>query len=302
MVIIIISGVQKNNLLKEFPSIEIAYYVSQIIASLFMIAGTVVAVWQYYLSSRSNITQMQFVQAQKAIDLAEYYKDKILHRYTVIHYVYQQSGITEILDKIKPCDMKRFDSYELHSLLLQSDIEKLKEIQGSQKFEKAILSAVTMFNLKLNIKEKTYRGKKENEQMMEKDANTLLVSFLANIINELLNSVEFFAMHFCYNIADESVIYRSLHQTYLKMIQELYYSIAITNVSLESQYYTNIVKLYHEWNNKNKKEARRLNKKLKLNYGTVVNKCYNRAPSANVKEENKYIGYDNISSFSRNTK
>ncbi len=57
--------------------IETLYYTTQIISSIFVISGVVIAVWQYYLTSKSTKTEIEIQQVQRAIDLSEYYKDNI---------------------------------------------------------------------------------------------------------------------------------------------------------------------------------------------------------------------------------
>ncbi|MBR1741148.1 MAG: hypothetical protein IJ733_04635 [Lachnospiraceae bacterium] len=189
--------------------LENVYYISQIIAALFVIGGTVIAVWQYYLSSRSDIRQTQIIQVQKAIDLSEYYKDHILRKYSVVRYVYEKVGILDILQSIKVDDMVEFDEKELNSLLSPHDREELKKIQDSEKFAEAILAANIIYRLDLNINAQERINEETKEKTINVATEPLIVGFMSSIVFDLLNCMEFFALHFKHNTADSSVLYRS---------------------------------------------------------------------------------------------
>lgn len=80
-------------------------------------------------------------------------------------------------------------------------------------------------------------------------------------------------MHFKHKTADESVIYQSLHQTYLRSIPYLYYYIANANSDPSEKLYTNVIWLYEEWNKtKNQKIAEHAEKCASIIVdGTIVN-------------------------------
>lgn len=61
-------------------------------------------------------------------------------------------------------------------------------------------------------------------------------------------------MCFSHKTADESVVYQSLHQTYLRLVHDLYYNIAVLNVMDGSKFYTNIIELYKKWDERDREE------------------------------------------------
>lgn len=77
-------------------------------------------------------------------------------------------------------------------------------------------------------------------------------------------------MHFRHNTADQSVVYRSLHQSYLEIVQGMYFSIAEINKSPESKYYTNVIWLYEKWYEKNQKEINDRMQENQLDHGTNI--------------------------------
>ena len=68
-------------------------------------------------------------------------------------------------------------------------------------------------------------------------------AFMNSIVTNMLNDMEYFAMHFSHETADDTVVYQSLHQTYLEIVHTVYYCIANVNKQGQSQYYTNLTVL-----------------------------------------------------------
>ncbi len=132
------------------PFLEALYYTSQISSSIFVISGVVIAIWQYYLSSQNAKTNLEILQVQRAIDLSEYYKDHILNCFPAVYYVFNHTGVSEIINCIHFNQLIDFDIYELNRLFTSSQIKQLKEIQESEYFTKRILEACTIYNLDLN--------------------------------------------------------------------------------------------------------------------------------------------------------
>lgn len=233
----------------QFDFIELLYYVSQVISALFVISGVVIAVWQYYLSYIDSKRNMDIIRVQKAIDLSEYYKDNILSYIAPIKYIFLNSGINEILSKIDTSKIKYFDNKELRLFLNDDDIEELKIIQNSEKFFNVVIKANSIYNLGLSKDLIKYYQKSNNRPLSATDSE-ILSTILGKLITKVLNNMEFFSLHFTHEVADSSVVYKSLHQTYIIIVKMLYYHIAIKNPLSPSKYFTNIIELYELWNNK----------------------------------------------------
>lgn len=87
----------------------------------------------------------------------------------------------------------------------------------------------------------------ERAENSKENNSTVEQYMMSKIINDVLNDMEYFSMHFTHKVADESVVYQSLHQTYIECVQLLYYNIAVNNKTDGTQYYTNVVDLYKTW-------------------------------------------------------
>ena len=242
--------------------IENTYYIAQILSSIFVISGVVVAVWQYFLTSRSQLTQINIEQIQKAIDLSEYYKDNILEKYGPIYHVYESSGILEIINSIDKNKIQEFDIAEAGELFNKNQLNELDKIQYSEKFIKAVIETYRVYNLfpETDIFEKVEKVNEdgEKEQLIRVDLKKLILSFMHNNVNSILNNMEYFATNFSHNTADDSVVYQSLHQTYIEIVRILYYNIAKLNKPLQTKYYTNVIELYNKWNKKRDDQLKKM--------------------------------------------
>ncbi len=227
----------------------------QIVSSLFVISGVFIAVWQYVSTSRSEITKYKSERVQKAIELSGYYKDKILCNMSFLLKVYQDTGILEVIKGVKASKFHDFDEVELKENYSEKQIEEIARIIHSQDFIKSVMETGELFDFTKGLTERRV-SKSGDNTIVETVVNTpkLHHSFMDNIVMSTLNNLEYFAMHFTHKVADESVVYQSLHSTYLEMVRILYYNIAINNKMLKPKLYTNVVELYNIWNEKAKKQ------------------------------------------------
>ena len=110
-----INGAQNvNHALTDGTILENVYYVTQIVASLAVVIGGIIGVWQYTLTTKAERSKMNIECIQRAIDLAEYYKNNILKKYAPIQFVYKNSGLMEIVKKIDKSKIDVFDKTELN--------------------------------------------------------------------------------------------------------------------------------------------------------------------------------------------
>lgn len=249
--------------------VELLYYITQIISSIFVISGVVIAIWQYYLSCMDSNRNIDVICVQKAIDLSEYYKDNILAYIAAMEYIFDNSGISEIFSKIDKSNIEHFDQKELFIYIKDEDRDKLKKIQNTVKFSEVIANANAIYNLGLNDELIKLCRKHDCTKFEQKQIST----FLGKLITNILNNMEYFSMHFTHNVADETVVYKSLHQTYIKLVKMLYYHIAIKNpLSTTTKYFTNIIELYKIWNDRAINDEEKFAKDIRVltNKGTVV--------------------------------
>lgn len=242
-----------------------------------MFFGVIYAAWQYNLSVRDSNRQSDIIRVQKAIDLAQFFKDNILDKYPPLEYIFEQSGSGKILGKISPSSMKSFDLQEMRRYITEDDSLQLRQIQESDEFLKALMDANAIFDMKFKfnaiINKVKDLGNNKKEMTFSIVKTPVINTFMRDYINQTLNNLEFFAMHFMHKTADSSVVYQSLHQVYIKTVEQLYYFIAGLNVDPVEKYYTNTIALYIEWTQmRDRNDSKRSDHDKQFQtHGTVVN-------------------------------
>lgn len=256
-----------KNVLTNSEILSNVYYFTQIITSVAIVIGGIIGIWQYTLTARTERAKNNEERIQRAIDLAGYYKDNILEGYAIIRNVFKDSGLMEIVNKIDKGKISVFDELELNRYLTEQDKEQIEEIINSEKFIQAVVQAGKIYNLNIDISEiATSKSDIDDIETNKEDTEIngfsidISKKFMSSIVTDTLNNLEFFSMHFSHKTADESVVYQSLHQSYLTIVYVLYYNIAIQNCPGKSRYYTNIIELYKIWYNRNKNQADEFNK------------------------------------------
>lgn len=231
--------------LKKLPNEELGklYNITQIIGIFVTIVGVIIAVRQYVQTSQNEIIKFENDQVRKSIELAEYYKNNILNNMVIIKNVYRISGISDILDNIKEHEMINFDTHELEKLLTKDNQKKLKDIIGSNEFNATVAAIGKYYDL--DVFEEYIDANGNSVKKISK--NKVHELFKNNTVLSTLNNLEYFAMHFTHDTADESVVYQSLHKTYLSVVQTLYYDIAKNNKYPDKKLYTNVIELFNIW-------------------------------------------------------
>lgn len=244
-------------------SVERTGRVFQIVEGVFVIAGVVIAVWQYYISTQAIIHSNEHAKIEKAIQLAQYYKDHIIKLSKPVTYVYGNTGIAKILNSIDTDKFNDFDKKECDKIFTKEQNKALKAAISDKEFVAAVMQAVKIFSLN-GILDASIEGVDEENHIIKLNTNQVAISFMDLIVTEIMNDMEYFAMNFTHKLADETVVYSSLHQTYIEIMQLLYYQISQMNDSVEEKYYTNAIELYKTWKGQLNDKEEQLYKKLRI--------------------------------------
>lgn len=228
--------------------LEMAENIAQVLAALFVIIGTFIAVWQYYISSKSEIIKLETDKVQKAIELSGYYKDEVLYPYSIIRVIYEKAGIFDFLQQEKN-KMNDFDVDEMREIFSQTSIKELEKKYSSKEFIDAMAELNEILNLHINgcTTESNVNIDGDRKTSITININKALNDFHVNYITKLLNNMEQFAMYFTHNVADESVVYQSLYPTYIEICRTLYYDISICSEPGAPKLYRNLQSLYKTW-------------------------------------------------------
>ena len=211
-------------------------------------------------------------EKEKAIVLAKYYKDEILPGVNYISSVFKETGIMSCLGGIHPDNIVSFNQSELFRLTNRDIKEQIQSRWRDPQNLRVLLNERDLYQqiskkplrtLNPNLIAMCYaefRGEKDEDgnavvvpdEIKSKLLSDLWVEFYI-IVSATLNSLELFSMNFITGVADGDVVFQSLHQTFLVLVQILYYDIAIQNTNEKDTYYTNVIELYKLWLDKDKK-------------------------------------------------
>lgn len=242
-------------------TLEKVYFLSQIVASCFVAIGALIAVWQYYLSSKAEIARYNNEKVQKAVDMAEYYKDEILTNYGLLKDVFEETKLKNIICKVKIGNMEAFDQYELKELFDEDTVQEIREKLSSAHFADKILESIRKRGFReTNVIIDDIIKKREDDKgyiLSKEEIKEVSVIYTNRVVNETLNRLEYFSMNFTHGTADESVVFASLSPTFLEIVQLLYYNIAINN-NERAHYFSNVIKLFNIWKEQTEEKKKRI--------------------------------------------
>ena len=246
--------------ISSMTKLEISKAFAEIISAIFVISGSFVAVSQYWITSKSSIIKMDTERINKGIDLANFYKEKVLTPYSMIKVIYKEIGLFDALRKEKN-KMKKFTNEELTSIFSDEEIKSFIDKQSSEDFIKSLIILNDTFNLNINGCETVTSSINNGKGTIEFAVNTkkALTDFYSTYVSDLLNNVELFAMYFTHNVADESVIYQSIYPTYIELCQTLYFDISKCSVPGQPMLYRNLNQLYLTWLKKMNNSREKIN-------------------------------------------
>lgn len=183
-------------------------------------------------------------EKEKATELAKFYADQMMPKIIYINVV--SAVYRDLLVEIKDDEMSRFTLSELQSLTSKDIYKGINErIQNC---------SVKRFQLA-----RTFLPESMRTQFLESENTdiSLYVMEFRNVSSQLLNELEYFSMCFTSGVADETIVYQSLHQTFFSTIKMLYFKIAAPNDVTKDKYYTHTIKLYKLWRDRDKQNERK---------------------------------------------
>ena len=221
-----------------------------ILASITTFIGIIYAFLQYKEIKNQNKKDIQILKIKKAVELSEYYKDNILTYSKAISFILKQCKLYSIIKQAKT--IISFDEIEY----TEEQLKSIKTILDSKEFKDAVENADIIFNLKL------YKVLINQEGRNTVDKDILVNDFYTNILSVVVNNLEYFSMNFTHGLADSTVAYESLSQSFIDIVEMLYYHISQFNKpDVVDPYFRNISELYKIWKNqqnnhkKNKQET-----------------------------------------------
>lgn len=212
-------------------------------------AFTIVFYIQDYIISKRKF------RTENAIGIAKDYADKIIDLSRYILEVYRVYDVLRIADKLDTSNIHLFTNQEMIKIYNDEDMEKFENIYAHTLPVDLLLPLLCCRcyisgNLMIDAAYQKLSNAGNQDQETIKSILPILKQDFKCCIHTMLNSLEYICMMFMSNIVNDSVVYQSLHQTFLRSVKCLYYFIAKNNTSWSSKNYTNITSLYNRWNEK----------------------------------------------------
>lgn len=220
--------------------------------------GAVIDILMFVLTGISVICAFRAYTHQKerskkeaACNLAKHYANSLIDKYSDISSVFEASGINAEIKRLIEIDkLENFDSEEIHKILQSKNadgkdfVDKLLHIDPEAILNTKISSARSVFEREMISK--SYLQKDDEGKYVIKNGRFLQTDFMQEI-GALLNELEWFAMNCRYGLADEELLYQSLHQSYLSTVWMLSYFISVQNTNDAEKVFTNVIWLFNKW-------------------------------------------------------
>lgn len=193
---------------------------------------------------------------KKAIELARRYEHEMLPLLSAVNSVYRKrpnfDKLQGKLNSERQVKDLQFTSAEMHTLFNQEEIDQalssidINKMDTSSLLNSRIIINKSYLNDQMFLSSQKLEGE-EKEKFDSMFKKQLEIEF-KSAKETLLNKLESFAMYFSNGIADEKIVYQSLHQTFISTILLLYFDIAKINTDPKDTFYINIVELFKIWN------------------------------------------------------
>lgn len=206
-----------------------------------------------------------------ACALAKHYAESIINKYSDIVNVFIKTGVADDIKKLVDlADINDFNKDEIYRLTTNNAEKRNQIVDRLQNIDPQAILEMRMKRdcsaTDRDIVYSYYTHSDENGNVSIRNGRFLQDEFSQEIVS-LLNELEWFAMNCHYRLADEELLYQSLHQTYLSTVWLLYFHISAQNTNNEDKVYTNVAWLFVEWRDRllkiTKKAEKRKQKYLK---------------------------------------
>ena len=222
-----------------------------VLSNMGMLGVAIISAWYAY---RAYKHQKDRSKKDAACELAAYYADVITEECRYIYDVFRKTELDQFVrDTIDLNQISKFDVAELASFTqkkkLPADIFKrrLNEIDPLIIIQCKILRANSVTERReLQDYYERLSNLQDTDDERKREASVLLRDF-TDAMARLMNHLEWFCMKCSYQLAEEELIYRSLHQTFLSTVWLLYPFISCLNTEIAEKYFTNTIWLFNKW-------------------------------------------------------
>lgn len=212
------------------------------------IATSIAAVIGIYISIINNRKHYHYLQKEKAVCIAEDYASLITD-ISFLLSLYEGLNFNVTINKKIPDGVLKFNVNEMEKFFGIKSSKVVNEVLGEilQKPNVFFDAYKNSYGKEKLIELECYKNKDSKDLDVIRSSKLHLLVYLEKLKGRLLNKLETMSMQFNQNIADQEVVYQSLHQTFLRFVKLMYPHIASLNNEIFHQYYCNIKMLYNRW-------------------------------------------------------
>lgn len=233
------------------------------VANIVAIAGIFVAAYQIRQNTKINTEQNRRESVRQAVDIAKLFQEEIISDISLVSRCLDVSGITKEVQGCfsgeNGCPFRKFDGTEAELLLGDDWLDLYDKVYKTINSDVLAHVAINSPSVALQYDpEAKQPDKTEDKMRLEKeilDRNAL--GRILTLTTKIINTLEWVSMLVYNGVADDGVIYQSLHQVFLSFVQKAYLFYAYHNrdSSVEDKYYTNTIRLYNKWYGRYRREC-----------------------------------------------
>lgn len=219
------------------------------IFTFFFLLATIISV---ICAFKAYDHQKNRARKEAACDLAKYYAENIIPRNSFVSAVMQLSKLEDKAKDIFPYDeLSKFNRGEMMEFLEKKSVS-YEEIKAAflypdpESILKIMLLRTESVQERQTLLMEYIIPDLEEGKGEINNRNLLQYSFVTKA-HSFLNDLEWFSMSCRYGVADEEILYQSLHQTFLSSVWLLYFYICDQNLTNEGKLFTNIIWLFDQW-------------------------------------------------------
>ena len=214
----------------------------------------VVAVLSFLIAYSTYLYQRKWNRKQKAHQISVWYGKVAIPKSRYIKRIFQKIGVSTYANKFT--EIRHFTSNELKNNLEKADCTEEEFISKFELITEELLDDAYRHS---GCGEDIHKSHTLLKEAL--DANGKLEYAVFNrFIIDFLNELETVALQINCNIAEGSLIYPILHQSFLWGIKSWYFFIAKENQFDHNRFYPNVIALYLSWDAKAKEDEDNYNK------------------------------------------
>lgn len=210
-----------------------------------------VAVGSAFYAFKAYKHQKERAKKATACELAKYYAENIIEEGTVIINALIMSGYREYITGIVSYDdMQEFTKKEFKKILEKSSVnyneclDRIKKIDPEVVFRCRLARVYSLEKISSAINDTVKFD--EDHKAQYPTASNIRIDFMQDV-TKLMNMLEWFSMNCSYGVADEKLLYQSLHKTFLSTVLLLYPLICDDNDCNADKRFTNAIWLFKKW-------------------------------------------------------